>query len=146
MPFGARSIRGFCINDHGEFRDLFTELLRQEAELFRELDGIQSQAMECVRSGVFGDLDGLLRHQREVLHTLEERRHELQPMMERWQGFSAEEREALRAGPVGELLDAMESAAAEIQKRHREQFEAPAETGGDTGDIAARVSRYRAGW
>jgi hypothetical protein len=123
-------------------------LLRQEVDLFRELEGIQGQALQSVQAGSFANLDGLLTRQREVLSELEERRRTLQPLLQEWQALPESGREALRQGPIGNLLQDVEAAAGQIQKRHQDQFDGPEPASGEGdggGDLGLRISRYRAG-
>ena len=81
---------------------------------------------------------------------LDENRGTLQPLLQEWMRLTEQDRDVLRKGPIGELLESVDTAAAKIQKRHQDQFDAPLESKGPPqdpdGDLGQRISRYRAGF
>lgn len=91
------------------------------------LAGVKSQGME--------GLEAILARQNEILAAIAREKGELKPFLDRWEGLAAGERERLRAGRPGEILDALEAVAKGIQARHQAMF------GDDAGASAAAAQQ-----
>ena len=147
--------------------ETFTGLLGKHLETFRELESLQSAALQGMKSQGLDGLAAMLAKQQEILAAIGREKGGLRPFLDQWEGLPAAERARLRAGRPGEILDALETVAQAIQARHQEMFGADdsapgsassagnpspgkAASGGSAGqappqepDLSQRINTYR---
>jgi hypothetical protein len=147
--------------------ETFTGLLGKHLETFRELESLQSAALQGMKNQGIDGLAAMLAKQQEILAAIGREKGGLRPFLDQWEGLPAAERARLRAGRPGEILDALEAVARAIQARHQEMFGAddaamgsapaagasasgPAASGGSSQeapaqepDLSQRINIYR---
>lgn len=124
--------------------ETFTGLLGKHLETFRELESLQSAALQGMKNQGMDGLAAMLARQQEILAAIALEKGGLRPFLDQWESLPAAERARLRQGRPGEILDALEGVAQTIQARHQEMFgaddadmgSAPA-AGGSASDPAA---------
>ena len=102
--------------------DTFTGLLGKHLETFRELESLQSAALQGMKNQGIDGLAAMLARQQEILAAIALEKGGLRPFLDQWESLPAAERARLRAGRPGEILDALEAVAQAIQARHQEMF------------------------
>lgn len=102
--------------------ETFTGLLGKHLETFRELEGLQTAALQGMKNQGIDGLAALLARQQEVLAAIAAEKAGLRPFLDQWEGLPAAERARLRAGRPGDILDSLETVARAIQARHQEMF------------------------
>jgi hypothetical protein len=144
--------------------------LGKHLETFRELESLQSAALDGMKNQGIEGLTAMLAKQQEILAAIGREKGGLRPFLDQWEGLPAAERARLRAGRPGEILDALETVANTIQARHQAMFGAdeaalgaatssgasasgPALSGGTAGsgndapaqepDLSQRINIYR---
>ena len=102
--------------------ETFTGLLGKHLETFRELESLQSAALQGMKNQGLDGLAAMLAKQQEILAAIGREKGGLRPFLDQWEGLPADERARLRTGRPGEILDALEAVAQAIQARHQEMF------------------------
>lgn len=102
--------------------ETFTGLLGKHLETFRELESLQSAALQGMKNQGLDGLAAMLARQQEILAAIGKEKGGLRPFLDQWEGLPAAERARLRAGRPGEILDALETVAQAIHARHQEMF------------------------
>ena len=113
-------------------------MLEKHLKTFRELEGLQVAAFERMKNQLLEGLSELLTRQQAVTQAIAEEKAQLRPYLDQWEALTAGERERLRAGKPGEILEALETVAQAIQARHQDWFGADAApASADAGDAGS---------
>jgi len=136
-PFGKRNTRRCWISVQFPL-ETFTTLLGQHLETFRELERLQTAALEGVKSQGLEGLTAMLSRQGEILTAIAREKGELRPYLDQWEGLPADVRAKLRSGRPGEILESLESVAKTIQARHQEMFGADEAAGNPAGPAGSQ--------
>jgi transposase len=102
--------------------DTFIALLGKHLQTFRELEDLQTMALQAVNNQMPEGLTTLITKQAEILASISREKSELRPFLDQWEGLQPEERRRLRAGKAESILADLENIAHSIQAKHQKMF------------------------